>query len=249
MLEALYGYGVAGLWLGAAGLNEVARLVRDLLSYRLAQSNSFSYALATGVLALLAFALTGGEWRREDNPLLWVAVSAVAGALLAYPTLIADERLARTLARRSAAQGRDAAAQSWGRARIVAVPAITASKRVPSLSRSGMSSKSSTWRPVLVVACIALFEEAIFRGGLLVLALKLPIGWAVTLIVVGSALFLLNHRDLGYQQVIVKVPLLAACLAVTLVSGTLVGAVVLHVIFNVARQLRIVRREGSFARR
>ena len=249
MLDALYGYGVAALWLGAAGLNEIARLARDLLPYRLTQANSFSYALATGVLAFLAFALTGGEGLRGDSPLVWAAGSAVAGALLAYPTLNADERLARALARRSVARGRGTASQSWGRARIAAVSPNGASKRVPSPSRSGTGVKSSSSRPVLVVACIALFEEAIFRGGLLVLSLKLPIWWAIVLLIVGSALFLLNHRDLGYQQVVVKMPLLAACFAVTLASGTLVGAVILHVIFNVARQLRIVRREASLARR
>lgn len=249
MLDALYGYGIAILWLGAAGLNEIARLARDLLPYRSSTSNSASYALATGVLALLAFSLTGGEWLPPDGVFVRVVISTVAGVLLVYPTLVADERLARALTKSSTARGRAAAAQSWGRARIVTVPTDGVSKRLPTPSLAGGTSHRSRWQPVLIVACIALFEESIFRGGLLVLSLTFPVWPAVALIVLGSLLFLLNHRDLGYRQVIVKMPLLVACLAITLASGTLVGAVVLHMSFNVARQLRIARRESGLARR
>ncbi|WP_204011212.1 CPBP family intramembrane glutamic endopeptidase [Virgisporangium aurantiacum] len=238
--------------MGAAGLNELARFVRDLFWRGSSENLVRAYAIATGVLAVAAVVLTRREWTPSEVRFPWIGVSILLGALLAAPVGHLDERIARALIRRTATSGAPTRRSAVPRARVIPRPVPAglggAVPAVPGKPGRGGRAAGRRERVVLMVVT-ALCEEVIFRGFLVGSALSTSWPGSWLLLLVGSLLFLANHRHLGTHQVVVKIPLLVACLAVTLVTGTVVGAIVLHVLFNLMRHRRMVRREASFGNR
>jgi membrane protease YdiL (CAAX protease family) len=83
---------------------------------------------------------------------------------------------------------------------------------------------------LLLVGC---FEEVLFRGVLVELILDIP---SLILVVLGLAasvvLFASSHLRVGYGEVLAKLPLGALTLLVTLVTRSVVPAIVAHAYFN-----------------
>jgi membrane protease YdiL (CAAX protease family) len=80
---------------------------------------------------------------------------------------------------------------------------------------------------------IAVFEEVIFRGFLLSVCLRLAIGPAVLATLGLVAAFALSHIWFGWIQVAAKTPLAVVTTATVLLTGGIVAAIAIHVLFNV----------------
>ncbi|HEV8561847.1 MAG TPA: CPBP family intramembrane glutamic endopeptidase [Actinophytocola sp.] len=80
---------------------------------------------------------------------------------------------------------------------------------------------------------VAAAEEVVHRGVLLALALRVPSPVLAGFAVLGVQLvFALSHVFFGWGQVLSKLPLAALCTVAVLVTGTVVPAVIGHLIFN-----------------
>jgi hypothetical protein len=80
---------------------------------------------------------------------------------------------------------------------------------------------------------VAAAEEVVHRGVLLALALRIPSPVLAGFAVLGVQLaFALSHVFFGWGQVLSKLPLAALCTVAVLATGTVVPAVIGHLIFN-----------------
>lgn len=85
--------------------------------------------------------------------------------------------------------------------------------------------------PVLVIG--AGFEELVFRGFLVSVCFLLPHAALTALALVGTvAAFALFHVWFGWAHVLAKLPLGLLCLVAVLALGTVLPAIVAHVLFN-----------------
>lgn len=85
--------------------------------------------------------------------------------------------------------------------------------------------------PLLLAVAVA--EELVHRGVLLALALSIGqpvLAWSAAIGV--QLVFAVSHVFFGWGQVLSKLPLAGLCTAATLAGGTVLPAVVAHVIFN-----------------
>jgi len=81
---------------------------------------------------------------------------------------------------------------------------------------------------------VALFEELIFRGFLVVLCFTLPNPWLITIsLSITVLIFGAAHSYGGFRQVVAKTSLGIITLLVTLVTGTVLPAIVAHIYFNI----------------
>jgi hypothetical protein len=85
--------------------------------------------------------------------------------------------------------------------------------------------------PLLLAVAVA--EEVVHRGVLLAFAVRIPNLVIAGLAVLGVQLvFAVSHVFFGWGQVLSKLPLAALCTIAVLVTGTVLPAVIGHVIFN-----------------
>jgi membrane protease YdiL (CAAX protease family) len=241
-------FGWPMLWLGTFGIGELVSFLQGIRwSRALTQANRYLVAIA--LLATLACVLSWRSWLPAALLGRGGLPAAVLGVLLAFPVLSGDGALARSthrrLNRRTAKANR---AQPAPARRAMVRPVAPEQLKSPGVTNR--SSGQSVSGPMTVVTpvqvAIGVLEEVVFRGGLLTFALCLRSdAWAVVCIVLGSGLFLLNHYDYGLHQLVAKVPLLAGCLALTLATGSIIGAVTLHATFNYLMARRLRRRGMS----
>lgn len=97
--------------------------------------------------------------------------------------------------------------------------------------------------PLLVVATL---EELIYRGLLVQAALLLPSDFMVALALAGSVIsFALSHISFGWPHVAAKLPLSALALIAVISLGTVLPAILAHLVFN-ARIWRDWRSQPRF---
>ncbi len=191
--------------------------------------------------ALLASIVMGGFWLigwrwSFDVSAGWIAFSLPAGAGLGLLAERLDRRIVRRLLRRTGL--RPATPHSvnvQGRTHIVSqTPPVVQRKNRGLRTIKSHQVTAEALRPTLaLMLCIAALEELIFRGLLLQLAELSPSLWVYGTFVVGTlVVFACSHIQFGWAHVFGKAPLGALCLLVTLVSGSVVGAIVAHAFFN-----------------
>lgn len=85
----------------------------------------------------------------------------------------------------------------------------------------------------VIVTIVAVLEEMIFRGFLLNLCFALETRYLITIAVLGTILFFaLSHIHFGWPHVLAKFPLGVLTTIIALSSGTVLPAIVAHVMFN-----------------
>lgn len=193
------------------------------------------YAALLASIVLGGFWLIGWRWS-FDVSAVWIALSLPVGAVLGLLAERLDRRIVRCLLRRHGL--RPATAHSVNVQRRTHI----VSQMPPSMQRKNRGLRAikshhmiaEALRPTLaLMLCIAAMEELIFRGLLLQLAELSPSLWVYGTCVVGTlVVFACSHIQFGWVHVLGKAPLGALCLLVTLVSGSVVGAIVAHALFN-----------------
>ena len=84
------------------------------------------------------------------------------------------------------------------------------------------------------MAAVAVLEELIYRGFLVRSAFLLPALPLAAGAIVGIVLiFALAHLQFGWEHVMAKLPLSALAMVAVVLLGTVLPAVVAHVLFNV----------------
>lgn len=244
--SGIFGWPV--LWLGIFGIGELVSFLQGIRTLR-ALTQAYLYLVAITPLAVLSCALSWQSWLPTAPFDRGGVPAAVIGALLAFPVLAADGALARGVHRWLARRPRRTSLAKRTQTRRTVVRSVTKgdtkSPRAAGPS-AGRPARGQTALGMAVQVAIGPLEEMVFRGGLLTFAFSLGSGvWTVVFIALGSGMFLLNHYDYGLHQLVAKIPLLVACLALTLAGGSIVGATVLHATFNFAMSRRLRRRGMS----
>ncbi|QEU93102.1 CPBP family intramembrane glutamic endopeptidase [Streptomyces kanamyceticus] len=177
---------------------------------------------------------SGVGWGLLVSPLLGAAVAPLVAA--------ADTLITRRLGRRAARS-----ATRGGRAPATA-PRARATRPVGQAARlAGASSATTTkqqWTPshrdtdvalpLGWLVAVGVLEECVFRGTLTGVALtQQGITARVLILLAATGAFALSHIFFGWAQVAAKLPLSVTALAITLVTGSVLGAVVTHALFNV----------------
>ncbi|MFJ2771513.1 CPBP family intramembrane glutamic endopeptidase [Streptomyces sp. NPDC087300] len=201
---------------------------------------------------------SGVGWGLLVSPLLGAAVAPLVAAA---DTLI-TRRLGRRAAR-SAARGPDRGGSRGGAP--ATAPRARATRPVGQAARlAGASSATTTtqqWTPnrrdtdvalpLGWLVAVGVLEECVFRGTLTGVALtEQGIALRVLILVAATGAFALSHIFFGWAQVAAKLPLSVTALALTLVTGSVLGAIVTHALFNVRiwRYQNTVRGASSSAR-
>jgi membrane protease YdiL (CAAX protease family) len=80
---------------------------------------------------------------------------------------------------------------------------------------------------------VAILEEVVFRGLLVQVCLELPDTALIVAVLSGSlVMFSLSHLSFGWPHVVGKFPLGVVTLVGTLALGTVLPAIIAHVMFN-----------------
>jgi hypothetical protein len=230
----------------APGTVALTAFVQRRLAWTRGIQISSVYTTVTLGLALVGL-IIWPEWLGSGaEPPLGLVASIAVGAALTWPVTRVDAAVSRRLAALVSSRNAPVAVRrpAGARARVVpagiAGPATTASRPgVGPPTARGRAAGDRRQRDgdrrahrLVWLLAVALAEELLFRGAL--------VGWSATLalpleiLACGAitVVFLLLHSGFGWHQVVAKVPLALATLAVALGSGTVWGAVVLHCLFN-----------------
>lgn len=96
------------------------------------------------------------------------------------------------------------------------------------------NSEAIRLRPILL-GLVAILEEVIFRGYLLKLCQLLPYPSLGVLAGIGAiCVFGMSHVFFGWLQAVAKIALGVIATLVTVLSGGILGAIIVHVLFNIA---------------
>jgi hypothetical protein len=226
------------VWLGSLGATQMLLMFRQP-ARRLGLTPSELYLCVLVVLVAIGWLAGGPGWWVPPGPVRTVA-GVLAGCALLPAVLWADDRLARRwfYGRRVRSTVGATAARTSARS----VDISTATRRGPARPALRVRSALLRWQ---VMAAVGVAEELLYRGVFVNAARELPWPGRCAVIVVSSAIFLYNHLQYGAHQVVAKIPLLAVTLAIALLSGSVLGAAVLHAGFNVVMTQRINRRRGQ----
>ncbi len=200
--------------------------------------------LAAGLVVVAGgVALTGVDVLVPTSVDVWrLTAGVVVGPLFGIAVVRADRRITAWWGARSGHAVRDARALGLRSAKArpagVAVSTTAARTRRTGLieARNDFAPTSADLRVRLwLLVSVAVVEELVFRGVLVSLALRAPGPVLVVAGVLGAQLaFAVSHVFFGWGQVLAKLPLAAACAAAVLLTGTVLPAVVAHVLFNVS---------------
>ncbi|MDF0602556.1 CPBP family intramembrane metalloprotease [Psychromarinibacter sp. C21-152] len=175
------------------------------------------------------------------------AVALGAGAAAGWAAFRLDLALGRRWRQRPAPRRAPAAEEPRIRA-IRARPLPTrggraaVARRGGSVTRFGEAGRGARFRLWHLIV-LAAEEEVIFRGFLVTLALSLPHpALNVAALIVTTAAFCVSHLTYGWRHAAGKVPLAVLALGLVLATGTVLGAVAVHVVFNL-----LVFRSNGFA--
>ncbi|ATL29099.1 CPBP family intramembrane glutamic endopeptidase [Streptomyces formicae] len=190
---------------------------------------------------------SGVGWGLLVSPLLGAAVAP----LVATADTLITRRLGRRAARSAARdQGRGAnrdGTTRGGRAPATA-PRARATRPVGQAARLAGASSATTTRqqwtpshrdtdvalPLGWLVAVGVLEECVFRGTLTGVALtQHGLAQRVLILLAATGAFALSHIFFGWAQVAAKLPLSVIALALTLATGSALGAVVTHALFNV----------------
>lgn len=186
------------------------------------------YAVLMALLCAVAALVVVPAVRLPSSGALLASVPAgIAGGAL----VVWAERQLRQLLRRSA--------QHRAERRVAPPPPRAEMRRTvglrgsaalvrPDMASGGAS--ATTLRALLIV--VAILEELIFRGVLLYLALHVPLIGAGVVVLL-TLTFALTHVQFGWTEVACKLPLGAVSTTIALATGSVLGAVLCHVVVNV----------------
>ncbi|HMJ97062.1 MAG TPA: CPBP family intramembrane glutamic endopeptidase [Thermoleophilaceae bacterium] len=203
----------------------------------------FVYCVVLAVVVAYGVSVVGVDAFGSAPSAVWVvgAATGLAGGLGAKRF---DQLILRTLERRHAASGqhvrgtaRGRVADRYPRTETVGLDQAVAPRRRP----SGVWRIQRKRRAVLAgwswgfasSSVVAALEEMLHRGVLLETARLLPGQLLFATACAGLVLvFALTHIWFGLRQVAAKLPLGVVALVLVLIYGTIVPAVVAHVVFN-----------------
>ncbi|MEU1158282.1 CPBP family glutamic-type intramembrane protease [Streptomyces sp. NPDC005918] len=179
-----------------------------------------------------------------------LALGAAAAPLVAAADTAATRRLGRRTAARPAPPAATPAPRTRGTravgpaARIARTAPPTATERRWTANRRD----SDVALPLAWLVAVGVLEECVFRGTLTGVALiQDALVVRVLLLALATAAFALSHIFFGWAQVAAKLPLSLTALALTLLTGNVLGAVVAHALFNarIWRYQNTVRPSGT----
>lgn len=198
------------------------------------------YLAVLGVLSASGVWLLGPSmlWRGDLTGLL---LALPAGVLIAVLTWYADTTLVRRLVKPAPRPVRT----TTGRARPIGMAAggKPAPRRVANQWRS-RDRDAATKIGVTSLVTGAVLEEVVYRGVLVRIAFETPVWSTVVLLILSVFAFALSHLPFGWPQAVAKLPLSVLAMVVTLATGTLLAAVLGHVLFNL-QVWRRYRRTGG----
>ncbi|MFD4632333.1 CPBP family intramembrane glutamic endopeptidase [Streptomyces sp. NPDC058284] len=189
-----------------------------------------------GLLVLGPGALgRGPAWGLLAGPVL----GAAAAPLVAAADTAVTRRLGRRAAARPAPTAPSATAPRTRGTRAVG-PAARLAKATSSTTSTATEQRWTATRrdsdvalPLAWLVAVGVLEECVFRGTLTGVALAqgaLPV--RVLILTLATAAFALSHIFFGWAQVAAKLPLSVTALALTLLTGNVLGAAVTHALFN-----------------
>jgi hypothetical protein len=192
---------------------------------------------AVSALALLVLDLPTVTGALQAQPVTALAVGLAAGIAARW-----GEAAVRRIVSRRAARVRPPltrAAGGWVGGRPAGAwrpagdrPPQLAPPGVPALRAHGVST-AGRYRVLGWWSLAAVLEEVLFRGVLVDLALGLP--WpalAGVCLAATAAVFALTHLQLGWGEVLAKLPLAVVTLAAALLLRSVLPAVIAHLWFN-----------------
>ncbi|MGW2224166.1 CPBP family intramembrane glutamic endopeptidase [Streptomyces formicae] len=189
---------------------------------------------------------SGVGWGLLVSPLLGAAVAPLVATTDTLITRRLGRRAARSTARdRGRGANRDGTTRG-GRAPATAPRARTTRPVGQAARLAGASSTTTTrqqWTPshrdtdvalpLGWLVAVGVLEECVFRGTLTGVALtQHGIAQRVLILLAATGTFALSHIFFGWAQVAAKLPLSVIALALTLATGSVLGAVVTHALFN-----------------
>ncbi|MEV6239795.1 type II CAAX endopeptidase family protein [Lentzea sp. NPDC051838] len=198
------------------------------------------YLAVLGVLSASGVWLLGPSvWWRGD--LLGLLFAVPAGVLMAVLTWYADTTLVRRLVKPKPRPVRT----TTGRARPIGMAA--GGKPEPRRTNQWRDSDRDAATRIGVGSLVtgAVLEEVVYRGVLVRIAFETPVWSAVVLLVLAVFAFALSHLPFGWPQAVAKLPLSVLAMVVTLATGTLLAAVIGHVLFNLKVWQRYRRTGGA----
>jgi len=256
LTRSVRAYGLAILIVyGLSSFSLASELHQRLVARRRSVSVFAVYCALLAATALCGAVTVGVADLAPGSVLAWVAsvpvgVAAGAAALRCDRAVMQRARRRRRgRAVRDAGPGRprrlDAprvAAPAWS-GRRGARRSVGTHRFTRDLRFEGDAATTSTG----VMAAVAVLEELIFRGFLLVVCLRLPDGLTALAILGLVTAFALSHIWFGWPQVVAKLPLGVIATACVLVVGGVVVAVVTHVVFNlkITARLQLIPRSGA----
>ncbi|MBE1493142.1 hypothetical protein H4696_000242 [Amycolatopsis lexingtonensis] len=201
------------------------------------------HCTAGSVVVLGGLALTGPSILAPAGLSWWrLALGAVLGPGLGLLIVPVDRRITawwgvrseHTVRERRSLELRSAKARPAG---IAAGSAAARTRRTGLIeARNDFAPTASDLRVQLwLLVAVAVVEELMFRGVLVALGRQATGTFLVVLCVLGAQLaFAVSHVFFGWGQVLAKLPLAALTTIAVLATGTVLPAVVAHVLFNVS---------------
>jgi membrane protease YdiL (CAAX protease family) len=214
-------------------------LASTLHSRWLAKRNVDFFLVYTAVLVLTVAwgcALLGFGWMAGGTPLWWALGLPLGGGLGLLAERL-DRAIVRRFARRNlAGSGRPARLDSQARTRVVTqVTPLTRPSRRGVRSVQSHHLAVENLRPVLwSMVTIAILEELVFRGVLVQLCFLVGDAYLRgALLLLTTVVFALSHIQFGWPHVWGKAPLGLFALLATLLTGSILPAILAHLLFNV----------------
>ncbi|MGH4035630.1 CPBP family intramembrane glutamic endopeptidase [Actinomycetota bacterium Odt1-20B] len=202
------------------------------------------YAGVLGAVTGFGLLVLGPAALGREAAVWGLVAGPVLGAAAAPLIATADTAITRRLARRASARPTPARTTATA-PRTRATRAVGAAAKLargaggeapaPAVERRWTASRrdSDVALPLVWLVTVGVLEECVFRGTLTGVALHQH-AWPVRALVLllATAAFALSHIFFGWAQVVAKLPLSCVALALTLATGTVLGAVVAHALFN-----------------
>ena len=244
LLPAAFGYDIAVLIVLSLSAFAVASYINDRwLRGERSRFHAVYAATLCGVVCLGLLVQQPALWFQGSWP-TWLGLS-IAGPILGAFARRCDQSIVRAIERRRRTWQRQVAAptsadlfppsrttrSTSGSTHAVAGKSPSAAtKRSERASALGTPSTS-----YLLLALIGALEEIVHRAILTRFCLTLQDPLAVGLALAGAtAMFALSHIEYGWSNVLAKLPLGIGALGITLVTGNVFGAIVMHAWYNLS---------------
>jgi Type II CAAX prenyl endopeptidase Rce1-like len=230
------------LW-GTTGMAVASHVHGRWLEDRRKVSTVTVYLIVLGLVAGSGMAVLGtavvwnGDW-------MGLGASLPIGLLVGMLAWHSDVHLGRTLAPRTRTTPRRPVHVS--RVRPIGMASGSRAAHRVAVNRWGARDRDAATQITLTrLLAGAMLEEIVYRGVLVQIAITEASRWAtVPLLLIAVVAFGVSHLPFGWSQALAKLPLSILAMAATLATGTIVAAVIGHVLFNYRVWLHY-RRAGT----